>query len=456
MTSTLPPNAAQNSWLPTINVSSENFNSDFLTLLTASIGPSWCEDYAPEAHRIMTYSWRSQARLDQQCPKGNWTTWLVLGGRGAGKTRTGAEWVRMRIAEGARRVALVGETYGDVREVMLDGPSGLLHIGYEELRPRFEPSRRRVIWPGGAEGHIFSAEDPEGLRGFQFDTAWSDELAKWPSAGDTWSNLQMGLRLGSDPRQVVTTTPRNVPLLKEVMGRKTTVMTHASTYANRPHLADSFLTEIAAVYEGTALGRQELLGELIEDREGALWTWPMIEAARGEAPSRFDRVVVAVDPPVTSHEDSDACGIVVAASAKGEEGRQVAWILKDATVRGLTPAGWATRIAALYDHYQADRVVAEVNQGGDLVSEVLRAAAPGLPLRAVRASRGKVARAEPVAALYEQGRVRHARPFPELEDQMTRFTGLPGEGSPDRLDAMVWAVTDLLLGSHAQPTVRSL
>jgi predicted phage terminase large subunit-like protein len=428
-----------------------------LLLLVKLHGTSLLKDYDSEVLQTTTWDWHYLARPDQSPPEGSWTSWLVLGGRGAGKTRTGAEWIGARVRAGAKRVALVAETYGDAREVMLDGPSGLLHTGPEWWRPRYEPSRRRLTWPGGAEGHLFSAEDPEGLRGYQFDTAWSDELAKWPSGRDTWSNLQMGLRLGDDPRQVVTTTPRNVPLLKEIMGRETTTITRASTYANRDNLADAFLDEIAAVYEGTALGRQELLGELIEDREGALWTWSMLERARGTAPRSFERVVVAVDPPVTSHEGSDACGIVVAGAVSSADGRKEAWILEDATVQGLSPTAWASRVAELYRRYEADRVVAEVNQGGDLVVEVLRTAAPFLPVRAVRASRGKITRAEPVAALYEQGRVRHARPFPALEEQMTGFTGAgAGGGSPDRLDAMVWAVTDLVLTPHGQPVIRTL
>ncbi|GGY53156.1 DNA-packaging protein [Parvularcula lutaonensis] len=394
------------------------------------------------------------ARPDQKAPKGDWTTWLVLGGRGAGKTRTGAEWIHERVRQGAKRIALVAETYADGREVMVTGPSGLTQSGYPSERPSYEPSRRRVVWPGGAVGHVFSAEDPEGLRGYQFDTAWSDELAKWPGGGDTWSNLQMGLRLGDDPRQVVTTTPRTVPLLKEIMGRETTIVTRASSYANRANLAKSFFTEIAAIYEGTALGRQELLGEIIEDREGALWSWPMIEAARAELPQSFARIVVAVDPPVTSTDRSDACGIVVAGLCHGEPRR--AFVIADLTVRGLSPAAWAEKAVAAYHAYEADRVVAEVNQGGDLVAEVLRTADPSVPVKCVRASRGKIVRAEPIAALYERGRVFHARPFKELEDQMTAFTGASGEASPDRLDAMVWALTDLMLGPHGAPIVRTL
>lgn len=402
---------------------------------------------------FLQWTWSCNGRPEQRAPEGDWTTWLFLGGRGAGKTRAGAEWVYERIDQGAERIALVAETYRDAREVMVDGPSGLLHVNAPTKRPRYEPSRRRLVWPDGAEAHLFSAEDSDGLRGYQFDTAWSDELAKWPSGEDTWSNLQMGLRLGEDPRQVVTTTPRNIQLLKQIMERKTTTITRASTYDNRANLADAFLNEIVAVYEGTALGRQELLGELIEDRDGALWTWGMIEAARAERPQTFARIVVAVDPPVTSHEGSDACGILVA-GVSGDP--STAYVLEDVTVQGLSPLGWAGKVAAAYHRWSADRVVVEVNQGGDLVTDILKTADPAISTRAVRATRGKILRAEPIAALYEQGRVKHIHPFPDLEDQMTAFDGASTASSPDRLDALVWAMTDLMLSGHAPPVIRSL
>ncbi|MEO1658907.1 MAG: terminase family protein [Pseudomonadota bacterium] len=401
----------------------------------------------------MNSSWSFLARPDQRAPTSDqWTTWLVLGGRGAGKTRTGAEWIHQRVAGGAKRIALVAETYADGREVMVSGPSGLLATGYPSPPPSYEPSRRRVVWESGAVAHLFSAEDPEGLRGYQFDTAWSDELAKWPYPDDTWSNLQMGLRLGDEPRQVVTTTPRSVKLLKELMARSSTEISRASSYANRSNLAESFFTEIAAIYEGTALGRQELLGELIEDRDGALWSWAMIEAARAERPATLQRIVIAVDPPVTATTKSDACGIVVA--GLGADG--LGYVLADATVSGLSPAGWAERVCGLYRTHEADRVVAEINQGGDLVKEVLRTADPSVPVKGVRASRGKIIRAEPIAALYEQGRVKHCTALAQLEDQMTSFTGGSGEGSPDRLDALVWALTELMLTPNGAPAIRTL
>ena len=395
-------------------------------------------------------AWSVWARPDQTAPEGDWTTWLVLGGRGAGKTRTGAEWIARQVREGARYVALVGETYQDAREVMVAGESGLLAVCADE-RPTYEASRHRLVWPSGAVARLFSADDPDGLRGYQHEVAWSDEIAKWRRAEGAWSNLQLGLRLGERPRQVVTTTPRPMPLLRQLMEADTTHLTRSSTYDNKGALAPAFLTEIARTYEGTRLGRQELLGELIEDRAGALWSWDGIEGARIGAAPPLDRIVVAVDPPVTSGPEADACGIVVAGQA-GE----VAYVLADASVQGLSPRAWAARVAAVAHAHEADRVVAEVNQGGELVEALLRQEDPGLPVACVRATRGKVLRAEPIAALYERGRVAHVGAFPDLETEMTRFTGASGEASPDRLDALVWALTDLMLRPTAAPTIRRL
>ncbi len=400
--------------------------------------------------------WKFSARRDQFHPDNDWTTWLILGGRGAGKTRAGAEWIRRAVANGARRLALVGETYEDAREVMIDGQSGLLHIGDAPSRPTYEPSRHRLSWPNGAEAHIFSADDPDGLRGHQFEAAWADELCKWRYPEEAWSNLQLGLRLGQRPQQVVTTTPRPIKLLRQLMDAETTHLSRATTRDNKAELADAFLTEIIRTYEGTALGRQEIDGEIIEDHGGALWNRAMIERARIKDTPPLSRIIVAVDPPVSTGPDADECGIIVA-GITGEGRAATAFILKDASVGGLSPSGWAARVVEIAYSYAADRVVAEVNQGGDLVEEVLRLHDPNLPFRAVRATRGKTVRAEPVAALYEQGRVKHAGAFPDLEDQLTSFTGLGGEASPDRLDALVWAVTDLLLGpAPSAPAIRYL
>ncbi|WP_181704353.1 DNA-packaging protein [Chthonobacter albigriseus] len=401
------------------------------------------------------------ARPDQIPPDGDWAAWLVLGGRGAGKTRTGAEWIRAMVfgkdlVHGltAGRVALVGETYADVREVMIEGVSGLLAVHARHERPVWQPARRRLEWPNGAVAMAFSSEDPEGLRGPQFDAAWADELAKWRHAEATWDMLQFGLRLGLTPRQVVTTTPRPVPALKRLMGAADTVTTRSRTADNAGNLAPVFLRRIVANYAGTRLGRQELDGELVEDRPDALWTRAQLEAVRIAAAPALRRIVVAVDPPASSNRRSDACGIVAA----GVDGDGCAVVLADESCRGLRPEAWARRAVALYHSREADRLVAEVNQGGDMVAAVIAQVDPGVPVEMVRATRGKWVRAEPVAALYAQGRVRHAGAFPALEDEMCDFAvdGLSSGRSPDRLDALVWAITALLLSGGAEPRVRGL
>ncbi|ODA66845.1 Terminase-like family protein [Methyloligella halotolerans] len=415
--------------------------------------------------RRLHYDWPLWAREDQLAPGaaqggGDWTTWLMLGGRGAGKTRAGAEWVRS-IAEAPReacqqppRIALIGETFADARNVMVEGVSGLLAVHPPEMRPLFEATKQRVTWPNGAVAQLFSAEDPEALRGPQFDAAWADELAKWRRPQDTWDMLQFGLRLGERPRQVVTTTPRPVPLIKALLADETCAVTRVATAANAINLAPRFLEAIVGKYRGTRLGRQELMAELLEDRPDALWPRALIEKARVNETPDLRRIVVAVDPPVTSGGKADACGIVVAGvSADG-----LGFVLKDRTVQGLSPAGWAKAALAAYHNGDADCIVAEVNQGGELVEAVLRQVDRSVPVRSVRASRGKFVRAEPVAALYEQGRVFHVGSLAELEDEMSDFgpDGLSGGRSPDRVDALVWALTALMLQGGAEPRVRGL
>ncbi|WP_291238904.1 terminase family protein [Gemmobacter sp.] len=402
-------------------------------------------------------------------PEGAWKTWVIMGGRGAGKTRAGAEWVRAQV-EGARpsdpgrasRLALVGETVDQVREVMVFGESGILACSPPDRRPVWEATRKRLVWPNGAVAQVFSAHEPESLRGPQFDAAWVDELAKWKRAEETWDQLQFALRLGSNPQQVVTTTPKNVAVLKAILNNPSSVVTHAPTDANRAYLAASFLEEVKARYGGTRLGLQELEGALLEDAEGALWTSAMIERSRVEALPRLSRVVVAVDPPVTGHGGSDECGIVVVgAVTEGPVQDWRAFVLEDASVQGASPDQWARAAIAAMERHGAERLVAEVNQGGDLVQAVIRQVDPLVSYKAVRASKGKAARAEPVAALYEQGRVSHLRHLARLEDQMCRMTarGYEGKGSPDRVDALVWALHALMIepGQHAmRPAVRLL
>ncbi|MGB3500323.1 MAG: terminase family protein [Mesorhizobium sp.] len=387
--------------------------------------------------------------------------WLVMGGRGAGKTRLGAEWVNALVRGlppfahtkyGA--LALVGETFNDVREVMVEGPSGIMATA-RGARPRFEASRRRLVWEEtGAVAHLFSAEDPDSLRGPQFDAAWCDEIAKWRSLQGTFDVLQFGLRLGARPLQLWTTTPRPLPLIKRLMADERVFVTIMPTMENAANLAPGFIGAIEARYGGSQLARQELEGALVEDREDALWTRERIEQALGQEVGDLRRIVVAVDPPAGSGARSDACGIVAA----GVDGQGRGVVLADATMNRATPGDWAARAIALYHSLGANFIVAEVNQGGEMVSSVLRSVDASVPVKPVRASVGKRARAEPVALFYEQGRVRHDRRFPELEDEMCDFgrDGLSGGRSPDRLDAMVWALTELMLGNRAEPRVRGL
>jgi phage terminase large subunit-like protein len=417
----------------------------------------------------LPYLFEFWALPHQLPPSGDWRTWVIMGGRGAGKTRAGAEWVRAEV-EGARpmdtgrckRIALVGETIDQVREVMIFGESGILACSPPDRRPEWQATRKRLIWPNGAVAQAFSAHDPEGLRGPQFDGAWVDELAKWKRARETWDMLQFGLRLGEAPRVCVTTTPRNVGVLKDILATPSTVTSSAPTEANRAHLAESFLDEVRARYAGTRLGRQELDGLLIDEAEDALWSPAMLEAARVDTLPEFDRVVVAVDPPVSGHAASDECGIiVVGAITRGPVQDWRAYVLADASVSAASPARWARAVIRARELWGAERVVAEVNQGGDLVEQVIRQVDPLVPLRKVHASRGKAARAEPVAALYEQGRVHHARGLGTLEDQMCAMTarGYEGRGSPDRVDALVWALTDLIVepaSKWVRPRVRGV
>ena len=405
----------------------------------------------------------------QLAPGGNWRSWVCMGGRGAGKTRAGAEWVRAQV-EGAtpsapgraRRVALVGETLDQVREVMVFGDSGILACSPPDRRPVWEATRRRLVWPNGAIAQCFSAHEPESLRGPQFDAAWADELGKWKKADEVWDMLQFALRLGESPRCVVTTTPRAQITLKRLLANPSTVLTQAPTRANRAWLAASFLAEVETRYGGTRLGRQELEGVLLDDAEGTLFPQSLIEGARVDKVPPLTRVVVAVDPAVTGHAGSDLCGIVVVgAVTDGPVADWRAYVLEDASLRAASPTDWARAAIAAMERHGAERLVAEVNQGGDLVASVLRQVAPLVPVKAVRATRGKTARAEPVAALYEQGRVKHARGLQPLEEQLAQMTGqgFQGNGSPDRVDALVWALHELMLEPAAKwrrPTVRSL
>jgi phage terminase large subunit-like protein len=385
-------------------------------------------------------------------------TWLVIGGRGAGKTRLGAEWVNALVRGFSPfalsrhdRIALVGETLGDVREVMVEGPSGIASISRHD-RPVYEASRRRLVWSNGAVAQAFSSEDPDSLRGPQFAAAWGDEAGKWKNAEDCFDMLQFGLRLGKHPRQIITTTPRPTRLMRRLCTDPTVLVTRMRTDDNAANLAPGFLGAMRRRYAGSRLGRQELDGALIEDRDDALWSRDMLENMRGGEPAELRRIVVAVDPPASSRRSSDACGIVAA----GLDGEGNAVVLADATVRAAKPQQWAAVAVQLYHLLEADCLVAEVNQGGDMVTAVIRTVDEAVPVKAVRARRGKWLRAEPVAALYEQGRVRHAHRFPELEDEMCDFgpEGLSGGRSPDRVDALVWAISELMPERQQIPRIR--
>ena len=393
----------------------------------------------------LDYDWYLHgARESQKPPHGDWRIWLLIAGRGFGKTRTGAEFVRACVAARlARRVALVAPTALDARNVMVEGESGLLSIGPAGERPDYEPSLHRLTWRNGAIATTYSADEPDRLRGPQHDFAWCDELAAWryPAA---WDMLMFGLRVGADPRVVVTTTPRPIKLLRELLADPKVVTTRGRTIENQANLAPAFLDQIVRRYQGTRLGRQELDAEILDDMPGALWQRGMIEAARTSTAPELSRVVVAIDPAVSASEEADETGIIVA----GRDANGQGYVLADGSGR-YTPAEWAGVAIKAYRTHQADRIVAEINNGGDMVEATLRMIDPNVPFSAVRAARGKVARAEPVAALYEQGRIHHIGAFPQLEDQMCSFTSDFDRNaagySPDRVDALVWAFTDLLV-----------
>jgi phage terminase large subunit-like protein len=402
------------------------------------------------------------AHPGQEPPEGDWRTWLIMAGRGFGKTRAGAEWVRS-VAETDRhaRIALVGTSLAEARAVMVEGESGLLACCAPGHAPAYEPSLRRLTFPNGAQAFLYSAAEPEGLRGPQHSHAWCDEIGKWPGAHDrasrAWDNLLLGLRLGEVQRIVATTTPRAVPLIKRLLSGEDngeSVITRGRTIDNG-HLPARFRRMVQAEFGRSLLARQELDGELIEDIEGALWNRALLEQCREDSVSaELTRVVVGVDPPASS--DGDECGIVVCGLGTDGIGR----VLADCSVRKASPERWARAAAEAARAWNADRLIAEANQGGDMVKSVLHAAHHALPLRLVHAGRGKAARAEPVAALYEAGRVRHCGMFAALEDQLCGLmAGGSYEGpgrSPDRADALVWALTELMLGTVGRPRVRGL
>jgi phage terminase large subunit-like protein len=402
--------------------------------------------------------WPSWAHEGQLPPEGDWRVWVLLAGRGFGKTRAGAEWVcAFARANPGASVALVAATAEEARAVMVEGRSGLLALARPRERERivWEPSRRRLVFASGAEAFVYSAANPESLRGPEHHVAWCDELAKWKRAAEAWHNLRLGLRLGERPRALVTTTPRGVPALKAILARDGTRRTGGATWEN-PHVAEAAVEDLRAEHEGTRFGRQELEGLLIDDLEGALWSRDLLESSRSDgATGELRRIVIGVDPPASA--DGDACGIVVC--GLGHDG--TGYVLADLSVGGLSPEGWARKVAAAAHAGGAHRVVAEKNNGGAMVETVLRGADVALPVSLVHASDGKAARAEPVAVLFESGKAKLAGRFPELEDELAGLTyggGYHGPSrSPDRADAMVWAMTELMVGRRrAEPRIRQL
>jgi phage terminase large subunit-like protein len=369
---------------------------------------------------------------------GDWRYWVILAGRGFGKSRAGAEWVRESV-KSFGIVNLIGATADDARDIMVDGESGILAICRDDERPEFRKSERKLLWPNGATSLIFTADEPERLRGKQSERLWADEICSWRYAEQAWDQAMFGLRLGPDPRALISTTPRPIKILRDLMADPHCVVTRGSSYDNRANLAPAFFDAIIKRYEGTRLGRQELNAELLTDNPDALWSQALIDSLRVRAAPKLKRIVVGVDPAVTSGEDSNETGIIVAGLGVDGHG----YVLDDRTLRAK-PAEWAAAVAMAYEEWKADRVVAEVNNGGDLVETVLRAAEKNVSYKAVRAARGKFTRAEPVAALYEKGLVHHVGHFAALESQLTDW--VPGMDSPDRLDALAWSLTELMLG----------
>jgi phage terminase large subunit-like protein len=402
----------------------------------------------PAMRAALKYEWRANARPEQLIPPGNWRTWLYLAGRGVGKTRTGSEAARQWV-KAYRYVNFIGATADDARDIMIEGESGILARCPDHERPRYLRSDRKLIWPSGAVSLIFTADEPERLRGKQHEKLICDELASWRYP-EAWTQAMLGLRLGDNPQALVTTTPRPTPLLRALVAAKTTYITRGTTYDNRDNLAAAFFEEIIAQYEGTRLGRQELMGELLSDIEGALWTHTMIDRARlrkDAALPAFQRVVVAVDPSGSAKKTADEAGIVVVATGecfcKGK-GETHAFVLEDLSGR-FSPRDVGERAVAAYHRHEASRLVAEDNFGGQIVADLVSLIDDKVAYKAVRATRGKIVRAEPVAAMYEQGRVHHVGGFGKLEDEMTSYTPL-SPTSPGRFDALVWGLTELMLG----------
>jgi phage terminase large subunit-like protein len=402
-------------------------------------------ELTPERLLALRHDWGFWARPEQLAPPGDWSVWLMLAGRGWGKTRSLVEWARTRALAEPCRGAVVAATAADARDVLVEGESGFLHVGHPATRPEYEPSKRRLTFSNGSTITLHSADVPGRLRGPQYHYALADELAIW-RRDDAWSTLELTVRLGTDPRIVVATTPRPIPLIRDLLADPDVVVTSGNTYENQANLAPRFLERIRARYEGTTLGRQELYAELLDDVEGALWTLSQLDELRVKSHPELERVVVAIDPAATSGPNADDTGIVVAGIGVDGDG----YVLDDVSLHG-SPHAWATAVVKAYRDWEADRVIGETNNGGEMVEHTLRTVDPALPYRAIHASRGKKTRAEPIAALYEQGRIHHVGRLAKLEDEMCQWLPSdPRQDSPDRVDALVWALTELMLNRRSR------
>jgi phage terminase large subunit-like protein len=392
-----------------------------------------------EAEQLL-YDWKFWARDKQLIPSGLWTYWLIRAGRGFGKTRVGAETVRIW-ASNSPRIHLIGETAADVRDTMIEGDSGILAISPPWFRPEYQPSKRQLTWPNGAIAKTFSAEDPDQLRGPQCYKLWADEICAWKYEQNTWDMAMFGLRLGDNPQAVITTTPRPTKTIKSIRDDPACIEVTGTSYENRANLAAAYFNRVIRRYEGTRLGRQEIDAEILDDVPGALWTLKLIDDSRVTDPPELIRIVVSVDPPGDSNVDTSECGITVGGISATREG----YLLEDCSLHG-TPAEWGRAAVDAYNRWEADKMVGEVNNGGEMVGHTIKTAPGGhkVNFEAIRASRGKLTRAEPVSALYEQDRIHHVGSFKRLEDQQT--TWVPGEKSPDRMDSVVWLFTDLMVG----------
>jgi phage terminase large subunit-like protein len=453
---------------PELGKNGLDLHADDLRAMGVDVKKILLELGAVKAEELL-YNWRFWARPEQLPPKTTeqgdpWNNWLILAGRGFGKTRAGVEWCREKIKRGFRRGMAVAATNSDIERVMIKGESGFLACcwkgdkdvnGKEIGAPEWSPTKRTLTWSNGATITFFSAEEPERLRGPQGDFSWCDELCAWNRDRDTWDMLQFCLRLGKHPQTCITTTPKPTKLIRDILKHPKSTVTRGSTFDNSANLAETYVDNVKATYEGSRIGRQELYAEILDEASGALWTRDLLSKCEIEIedPVEFaktlNRVVVSVDPQITTNEESDMTGIVVA----GIDVNGVCYVLQDATER-FTPEGWASKAVELYHLYEADRIVAERNQGGEMVRHTFKTVDETIPIKLVHASRGKFARAEPVSSLYERGRVRHARGLDALEDQLVQWEPMGSVGSPDRLDALVWAITELALKGIARPELN--